>query len=103
MFQKKTKGNSFWVPETETPTPGARFGVLVAMHSLGLGGKPLGSVAKFTELCRSVLGGHVVPEAGGAQGGGRTWSDWGGWKRVHWQVFEILDLKMLFGFGAFWW
>ncbi|CAJ1380030.1 unnamed protein product [Effrenium voratum] len=38
------------------------FGVLVAMHSLGLGGKPLGSVAKFTELCRSVLGGHVVPE-----------------------------------------
>ena len=78
MFQKKTKGNSFWVPETETPTPGARFGVLVAMHSLGLGGKPLGSVAKFTELCRSVLGGHVVPEAGGAQGGGKDLVGLGG-------------------------
>ena len=38
-----------------------RYGLLVAMHSYGLGGKPLGSVAKFTELCREVLGEAVMP------------------------------------------
>ena len=38
-----------------------RYGLLVAMHSYGLGGKPLGSVAKFTELCREVLGEAAMP------------------------------------------
>eukprot|EP00435_Cladocopium_sp_Y103_P057168 s384_g19.t1 len=37
------------------------YGILVAMHSYGLGGKPLGSVAKFTELCREVLGEAAMP------------------------------------------
>mmetsp|Transcript_13076 Transcript_13076/g.28793 ORF Transcript_13076/g.28793 Transcript_13076/m.28793 type:complete len:510 (-) Transcript_13076:134-1663(-) len=37
------------------------YGLLVAMHSYGLGGKPLGSVAKFTELCRQVLGEAAMP------------------------------------------
>ena len=38
-----------------------RYGLLVAMHSYGLGGKPLGSVAKFTELCRELLGEAAMP------------------------------------------
>ena len=38
-----------------------RYGLLVAMHSYGLGGKPLGSVAKFTELCREMLGEAAMP------------------------------------------
>ena len=33
----------------------------MAMHSFGLGGKPLGSVAKFTELCRETLGAEAMP------------------------------------------
>lgn len=38
------------------------YAILVAMHAYGLGGKPLGSVAKFTELCREVLGPEAMPE-----------------------------------------
>lgn len=41
-----------------------RYAILVAMHAYGLGGKPLGSVAKFTELCREVLGPEAMPEDG---------------------------------------
>ncbi|CAK9090639.1 unnamed protein product [Durusdinium trenchii] len=40
------------------------YAILVAMHAYGLGGKPLGSVAKFTELCREVLGPEAMPEDG---------------------------------------
>eukprot|EP00434_Breviolum_minutum_P003582 symbB.v1.2.003152.t1/scaffold177.1/size287523/17 len=37
------------------------YGILVAMHAYGLGGKPLGSVAKFTDLCREILGEEAMP------------------------------------------
>ena len=40
----------------------SRYGILLAMHAYGLGGKPLGSVAKFTELCREVLGEEAMPQ-----------------------------------------
>lgn len=38
------------------------YAILLGMHSYGLGGKPLGSVAKFTHLCREVLGTAAMPE-----------------------------------------
>lgn len=38
------------------------YAILVAMHTYGLGGKPLGSVAKYTDICREVLGAAEMPE-----------------------------------------
>eukprot|EP00930_Biecheleria_cincta_P033599 TRINITY_DN23287_c0_g1_i1.p1 TRINITY_DN23287_c0_g1~~TRINITY_DN23287_c0_g1_i1.p1 ORF type:complete len:551 (+),score=69.97 TRINITY_DN23287_c0_g1_i1:51-1655(+) len=38
------------------------YAILLAMHSYGLGGKPLGSVAKFTDICREVLCKEAMPE-----------------------------------------
>jgi len=38
------------------------YAILLGMHSYGLGGKPLGSVAKFTDVCREVLGAVAMPE-----------------------------------------
>lgn len=38
------------------------YAVLLGMHSYGLGGKPLGSVAKYTNICREVLGTEAMPE-----------------------------------------
>jgi len=36
--------------------------ILLGMHAYGLGGKPLGSVAKYTDICRQVLGEGAMPE-----------------------------------------
>jgi len=38
------------------------YAILLSMHACGLGGKPLGSVAKFTDICREVLGPDGMPE-----------------------------------------
>jgi len=38
------------------------YSILLAMHAYGLGGKPLGSTAKYTDICREVLGIDAVPE-----------------------------------------
>lgn len=38
------------------------YAILLGMHSYGLGGKPLGSVAKYTEICREVLGPEAMPQ-----------------------------------------
>eukprot|EP00928_Gymnodinium_smaydae_P015989 TRINITY_DN15957_c0_g4_i1.p1 TRINITY_DN15957_c0_g4~~TRINITY_DN15957_c0_g4_i1.p1 ORF type:complete len:564 (+),score=116.55 TRINITY_DN15957_c0_g4_i1:85-1776(+) len=38
------------------------YAVLLGMHTYGLGGKPLGSVAKYTHICREVLGAAAMPE-----------------------------------------
>lgn len=38
------------------------YAILLGMHTYGLGGKPLGSVAKKTEICRQVLGLDGMPE-----------------------------------------
>eukprot|EP00403_Amphidinium_massartii_P007018 CAMPEP_0178373786 /NCGR_PEP_ID=MMETSP0689_2-20121128/2041_1 /TAXON_ID=160604 /ORGANISM="Amphidinium massartii, Strain CS-259" /LENGTH=534 /DNA_ID=CAMNT_0019993737 /DNA_START=12 /DNA_END=1613 /DNA_ORIENTATION=- len=35
--------------------------ILLGMHAYGLGGKPLGSVAKYTDICRQVLGTTAMP------------------------------------------
>lgn len=54
-----------------------RYGILVAMHAYGLGGKPLGSVAKFTDLCRAILGEEAMPNdehlVCGTCGGQKSW------------------------------
>mmetsp|Transcript_102021 Transcript_102021/g.288038 ORF Transcript_102021/g.288038 Transcript_102021/m.288038 type:complete len:547 (-) Transcript_102021:237-1877(-) len=36
--------------------------ILLGMHAYGLGGKPLGSVAKYTEICQQVLGKDAMPD-----------------------------------------
>mmetsp|Transcript_10427 Transcript_10427/g.23590 ORF Transcript_10427/g.23590 Transcript_10427/m.23590 type:complete len:539 (-) Transcript_10427:55-1671(-) len=38
------------------------YAILLGMHAYGLGGKPLGSVAKYTDICRTVLGTEAMPE-----------------------------------------
>eukprot|EP00927_Polykrikos_kofoidii_P031067 TRINITY_DN26726_c0_g1_i1.p1 TRINITY_DN26726_c0_g1~~TRINITY_DN26726_c0_g1_i1.p1 ORF type:complete len:565 (-),score=90.73 TRINITY_DN26726_c0_g1_i1:166-1860(-) len=38
------------------------YAILLGMHAFGLGGKPLGSVAKYTDICREVLGTSAMPE-----------------------------------------
>lgn len=38
------------------------YAILLAMHSYGLGGKPLGSTAKYTDLIREVIGVEGMPE-----------------------------------------
>jgi len=38
------------------------YAILLGMHAYGLGGKPLGSVAKLTDVCRDVLGAIAMPE-----------------------------------------
>jgi len=38
------------------------YAILLGMHAYGLGGKPLGSVAKYTDICREVLGSEGMPE-----------------------------------------
>jgi len=38
------------------------YAILLGMHSYGLGGKPQGSVAKYTDVCREVLGSDKLPE-----------------------------------------
>ncbi|CAE7654681.1 nfnB, partial [Symbiodinium sp. CCMP2456] len=38
------------------------YAILVGMQAYGLGGKPLGSVAKYTDICREVLGTESMPE-----------------------------------------
>lgn len=47
------------------------------MHAYGLGGKPLGSVAKFTDLCREILGEEAMPNdehlVCGTCGGQKSW------------------------------
>lgn len=38
------------------------YAILLGMHAYGLGGKPQGSVAKYTDICREVLGSAAMPE-----------------------------------------
>jgi hypothetical protein len=38
------------------------YAILLGMHAYGLGGKPQGSVAKYTDICREVLGSEGMPE-----------------------------------------
>mmetsp|Transcript_48513 Transcript_48513/g.81584 ORF Transcript_48513/g.81584 Transcript_48513/m.81584 type:complete len:247 (+) Transcript_48513:1-741(+) len=38
------------------------YAILLGMHAYGLGGKPLGSVAKYTDTIREVLGAAAMPE-----------------------------------------
>mmetsp|Transcript_54621 Transcript_54621/g.97092 ORF Transcript_54621/g.97092 Transcript_54621/m.97092 type:complete len:535 (-) Transcript_54621:1908-3512(-) len=38
------------------------YAILLGMHAYGLGGKPLGSIAKFTDIIRDELGTAVMPE-----------------------------------------
>mmetsp|Transcript_68756 Transcript_68756/g.128273 ORF Transcript_68756/g.128273 Transcript_68756/m.128273 type:complete len:543 (+) Transcript_68756:87-1715(+) len=38
------------------------YAILLGMHAYGLGGKPLGSVAKYTDICRKVLGNEAMPD-----------------------------------------
>ena len=38
------------------------YAVLLGMHAYGLGGKPLGSIAKYTDIIREELGTVVMPE-----------------------------------------
>eukprot|EP00929_Paragymnodinium_shiwhaense_P036990 TRINITY_DN19783_c0_g1_i4.p1 TRINITY_DN19783_c0_g1~~TRINITY_DN19783_c0_g1_i4.p1 ORF type:complete len:541 (-),score=70.35 TRINITY_DN19783_c0_g1_i4:194-1816(-) len=36
--------------------------ILLGMHAYGLGGKPLGSVAKYADICQEVLGKEAMPD-----------------------------------------
>jgi len=38
------------------------YAILLGMHSYGLGGKPLGSTAKYTDICQEVLGKDAMPD-----------------------------------------
>jgi len=38
------------------------YAILLGMHTYGLGGKPLGSTAKYTDICKEVLGAEAMPD-----------------------------------------
>lgn len=38
------------------------YAILLGMHSYGLGGKPQGSIAKYTDICQQVLGTTAMPD-----------------------------------------
>lgn len=38
------------------------YAILLGMHTYGLGGKPLGSTAKYSDICQEVLGKEAMPD-----------------------------------------
>jgi len=38
------------------------YAILLGMHTYGLGGKPLGSTAKYSDICQEVLGKEGMPD-----------------------------------------